>query len=43
MVPPDHLFVLIAEAQTFIGQKKIEAMFVEVVEEGVMAALADLR
>jgi hypothetical protein len=43
MVPPDHLFVLSAEAQTFIGQKKIEVMLVEAVKEGVVATLADLQ
>jgi len=43
MVPQDHLFVLSAEAQTFIGQKKIEVMLVEAVKEGVVATLADLQ
>jgi hypothetical protein len=42
-VPPDHLFVHNAKAQTFIGQKKIEAMLVEAVKEGVVVALADLQ
>ncbi len=32
-----------AEALTFIGQKKIEVILVEVVEEEVAAALVDLQ
>jgi hypothetical protein len=41
-VPQGHLLVLSAKALTFIGQKRIEAMLVEAVEEGVGVVSVDL-
>ena len=43
MVPPDLLFVHNAKALTFIGQKKIEAMPVEVAEEEVGVVSVELQ
>ena len=42
-VPQDPHYALNAKVLTFIGQKKIEAMLVEAVGEGVVAVLADLQ
>jgi hypothetical protein len=42
-VPPDRHYVHNAKVLTFIGQKKIEVILVEAVEEEVAAALADLQ
>jgi len=43
MVPQDLHFAHNAKALTFTGQKKIEAILVEVAEEGVVVILADLQ
>jgi len=42
-VPLDHHYVLNAKVLTFIGQKKIEAMPVEVAEEEVGVVSVELQ
>ena len=42
-MPPDRHYVLNAKVLTFIGQKKIEAMPVEVAEEEVGVVSVELQ